>query len=84
MPAAGSAGRSPSRLASEGAAVVGSQRGVAEGEELARSLAAEGLELAFVAADVRDERDGERLVGETLERYGRDRHPLQQRRASAC
>ncbi len=59
------------RLASEGAAVVGSQRNADEGEALARSLAAEGLELAFVAGDVRDERDGERLVTETVERYGR-------------
>ena len=59
------------RLASEGAAVVGSQRTVDEGEALARSVTADGLELAFVAADVRDERDGERLVTETVERYGR-------------
>ena len=59
------------RLASEGARVVASQRTVDEGEELARSLAGEGLELAFVAADVREERDGERLVAETVERHGR-------------
>ena len=59
------------RLASEGAAVVGSQRTVDEGEALERSLAADGLELSFVPADVRDERDGERLVAETVERYGR-------------
>ena len=59
------------RLASEGAAVVASQRGAAEGEELARSLAAEGLELTFVAADVRDEHDSERLVAEALALHGR-------------
>ena len=59
------------RLASEGAAVVGSQRTVDEGEAFARSVTADGLELTFVAADVRDERDGERLVAETVERYGR-------------
>jgi len=59
------------RLASEGAAVVASQRTAPEGEELAHSLTAQGLEVAFVAADVRDERACERLVGETLERFGR-------------
>jgi NAD(P)-dependent dehydrogenase (short-subunit alcohol dehydrogenase family) len=59
------------RLAAEGAAVVVSQRTVAEGEELVRSLTAEGRTLAFVAADVRNERDGERLVRETVERFGR-------------
>jgi NAD(P)-dependent dehydrogenase (short-subunit alcohol dehydrogenase family) len=59
------------RLASEGAAVVGAQRSVEEGEALARSLATDGLELVFVAADVRDEGDAKRLVGETVDRYGR-------------
>jgi NAD(P)-dependent dehydrogenase (short-subunit alcohol dehydrogenase family) len=59
------------RLAAEGAAVVASQRTAGEGEELVRSLAAEGRNVAFVAADVREERDGERLVTETLERFGR-------------
>jgi NAD(P)-dependent dehydrogenase (short-subunit alcohol dehydrogenase family) len=59
------------RLASEGAAVVAAQRTVPEGEALARSLTAQGLEVAFVAADVRDERACERLVAETLERFGR-------------
>jgi NAD(P)-dependent dehydrogenase (short-subunit alcohol dehydrogenase family) len=59
------------RLASEGAAVVGSQRTVPEGEELALGFSAQGLELTFVPADVRDEGDSERLVGETLSRYGR-------------
>jgi NAD(P)-dependent dehydrogenase (short-subunit alcohol dehydrogenase family) len=59
------------RLASEGAAVVASQRTVPEGEELARALGDEGLEFAFVPGDVRDERDCERVVGETLSRYGR-------------
>jgi NAD(P)-dependent dehydrogenase (short-subunit alcohol dehydrogenase family) len=59
------------RLASEGAAVVASQRTVAEGAALAQALEAEGLALAFVAADVRDERDAERLVAETVERFGR-------------
>jgi NAD(P)-dependent dehydrogenase (short-subunit alcohol dehydrogenase family) len=59
------------RLASEGAAVVGSQRNAEEGDALAESLAADGLELAFVAGDIRDEAHGERLVAEALERYGR-------------
>ena len=59
------------RLAAEGAAVVASQRNVDEGEELTRSLTAQGREVAFVAADVRDERDCERLVTRALERFGR-------------
>jgi NAD(P)-dependent dehydrogenase (short-subunit alcohol dehydrogenase family) len=59
------------RLASEGAAVVASQRDAAEGGELARSLAANGSRVEFVAADVRDERDAERLVAETITRFGR-------------
>jgi NAD(P)-dependent dehydrogenase (short-subunit alcohol dehydrogenase family) len=59
------------RLANEGAAVVAAQRTAAEGEELARSFTAEGLELAFVAADVRAERDCEQLVEHALERFGR-------------
>ena len=59
------------RLTAEGAAVVASQRTAAEGEELVRVLTAQGREVAFVAADVRDERDGERLVSETIGRFGR-------------
>ena len=59
------------RLASEGAAVVATQRSAQEGEELARSVAADGLELAFVAADVRDERDAGRVVEAALARHGR-------------
>jgi NAD(P)-dependent dehydrogenase (short-subunit alcohol dehydrogenase family) len=59
------------RLAGEGAAVIASQRTVAEGEELVRSLGADGGKLAFVAADVRDERQVERLVRETIEHFGR-------------
>jgi NAD(P)-dependent dehydrogenase (short-subunit alcohol dehydrogenase family) len=59
------------RLAAEGAAVVASQRTAAEGEELARALTAQGREVVFVSADVRDERDAERLVSETMERFGR-------------
>jgi NAD(P)-dependent dehydrogenase (short-subunit alcohol dehydrogenase family) len=59
------------RLAAEGAAVVGSQRTAAEGEELARELTAQGREVVFVSADVRDERDADRLVSETMERFGR-------------
>ena len=59
------------RLASEGAAVVASQRDEAEGAELARSLTADGGRVEFVAADIRDERDAERLVEETLARFGR-------------
>jgi NAD(P)-dependent dehydrogenase (short-subunit alcohol dehydrogenase family) len=59
------------RLAAEGAAVVASQRGVAEGEDLVRSLVSKGLRAAFVPADVRDEGDAERLVGATIEQFGR-------------
>lgn len=59
------------RLASDGAAVLATQRAVAEGEQLARSAAAAGLELAFIPADVRDEREIERLVAATVDRYGR-------------
>lgn len=59
------------RLAAEGAAVVVSQRGVAEGQELVRSLEAQGLDALFVAADVRDEQDAERLVSATCDRFGR-------------
>ena len=59
------------RLAAEGAAVVASQRTAVEGEELARTLTAQGWKVAFVAADVRDEHDGERLVSETMGRFGR-------------
>jgi NAD(P)-dependent dehydrogenase (short-subunit alcohol dehydrogenase family) len=59
------------RLATEGAAVVGSQRNAEEGDALVESLGAEGLELAFVAGDVRDEGHCERLVTATVERYGR-------------
>ena len=59
------------RLASEGAAVVVSQRGVAEGEALARALTAGGLSAAFVPADVRADEDAERLVAATIERFGR-------------
>ncbi len=59
------------RLATEGAAVVATQRDAAEGEELARTLGAEGLEIAFVAGDVREEEAAERIVGKALDRYGR-------------
>jgi len=48
-----------------------SERSQKERSSLARSLAAQGLELAFVAADVRDEGDSERLVAQTIERFGR-------------
>lgn len=51
--------------------MVASQRGVAEGEDLARSLVTKGLLAAFVPADVRDEGDAERLVGATIEQFGR-------------
>ncbi len=59
------------RLATEGAAVVGSQRNAEEGDALVESLAARGLEVAFVAGDVRDEGHCARLVSATVERYGR-------------
>ena len=42
------------RLATEGAAVVGSQRNADEGDAVVKSLAARGLERAFVAGHVRD------------------------------
>ena len=59
------------RLAAEGARVVASQRSAEEGEELARRLTAEGREVAFVPADVRDEAACARLVDATVERFGR-------------
>jgi NAD(P)-dependent dehydrogenase (short-subunit alcohol dehydrogenase family) len=59
------------RLAAEGARVVASQRSAQEGEELARRLTAEGREVAFVPADVRDEAACARLVDATVERFGR-------------
>jgi len=59
------------RLAAEGAAVVASQRSTGEGEELALALVAEGREVMFVPADVRDERAAEHLVAETVARFGR-------------
>jgi NAD(P)-dependent dehydrogenase (short-subunit alcohol dehydrogenase family) len=59
------------RLADDGAAVVAAQRTADEGEDLARTLSALGREVVFVVADVRDERDGERLAHEAMTRYGR-------------
>ena len=59
------------RLAAEGAAVVASQRSVTEGEDLARRLSAGGLRVDFVAADVREESDAERLVAETMRLHQR-------------
>ena len=59
------------RLAADGAAVVASQRGVPEGEELVRTLTALGRSAVFVPADVRDDRDAARLVGTAIERFGR-------------
>jgi len=59
------------RLAADGARVMASQRSAAEGEELARSLTEQGRTVAFVAADVRDEARAERLVEETVSRFGR-------------
>jgi NAD(P)-dependent dehydrogenase (short-subunit alcohol dehydrogenase family) len=58
------------RFVAEGASVVASQRTAPEGEELIRGLAVQG-EVAFVAADVRDECQAEALVHETVERFGR-------------
>jgi len=58
------------RLATEGAAVVAAQRNRPEGEELARSMTERGFDVTFVAADVRDEHDCERLIDETLSRHG--------------
>lgn len=58
------------RLAAEGAIVVFSQRDAREGEELAASLAARNRAAAFVAADVRDEQDAERLIDSAVTRFG--------------
>lgn len=58
------------RLAAEGASVVASQRGVAEGDELARTLANQGHDVLFVPADVRDDEAAERLVATAVEHYG--------------
>jgi dihydroanticapsin dehydrogenase len=59
------------RLAAEGASVVATQRDAAEGDELARTLGADGFEVAFVAGDVREEKDAALIVGTALDRYGR-------------
>lgn len=59
------------RLAADGAAVVGAQRAVEEGEKHAAALRALGREAVFVPADVRDEHACEHLVAETVSRYGR-------------
>lgn len=59
------------RLAADGARVVASQRSIAGGEELARTLTAQGHEVAFVPADVRDEAACARLVATAVERFGR-------------
>ncbi|MFN0154803.1 MAG: SDR family NAD(P)-dependent oxidoreductase [Gaiella sp.] len=58
------------RLAAESASVVASQRGVAEGDELARTLANQGHDVLFVPADVRDDEAAERLVATAVEHYG--------------
>jgi NAD(P)-dependent dehydrogenase (short-subunit alcohol dehydrogenase family) len=59
------------RLASEGACVVASQRSAAEGEDLARRMTEQGHEVAFVPADVRDERECAHLIEAAVERFGR-------------
>jgi len=59
------------RLAADGVSVVASQRSVPEGERIVQSLAADGHEVVFVAADVTDESDADRLVRETIDRFGR-------------
>jgi len=59
------------RLAREGAAVTATQRAVAEGEELARSLASDGHDVVFVPGDVRAEEDAERVVAAAVARFGR-------------
>jgi NAD(P)-dependent dehydrogenase (short-subunit alcohol dehydrogenase family) len=58
------------RLAAEGVSVVASQRTVEEGEQIAESLAGDGHDVVFVAADVTDESDADRLVRETIDRFG--------------
>jgi 3-oxoacyl-[acyl-carrier protein] reductase len=59
------------RYVAEGAAVVGTQRNAAEGQELFDGLAAQGAEVEFVQADVRDTGAVARAVDRTLARFGR-------------
>jgi 3-oxoacyl-[acyl-carrier protein] reductase len=58
------------RFVAEGAAVLGSQRSEAEGRELCARLAAEGAQVAFAPADVRDPEAVARAVEHALERFG--------------
>ena len=58
-------------LAREGASVVGAGRRTELGEELVAQLASEGIEGHFVETDVSRRESVERLVRDTVERYGR-------------
>ena len=58
-------------LAREGASVVAAGRREALGAELVAQLTSEGLESHYVQTDVSQRTDVERLVRETVERYGR-------------
>jgi NAD(P)-dependent dehydrogenase (short-subunit alcohol dehydrogenase family) len=58
------------RLAAEHAAVVATQRAVAEGEELCERLQAAGADAAFVAADLREPAQVQRVVTVALDRFG--------------
>jgi NAD(P)-dependent dehydrogenase (short-subunit alcohol dehydrogenase family) len=58
-------------FAAEGARVAVASRRSAESEETVRMIAALGGEAFFVATDVAREQDLERLIGETVRRWGR-------------
>ena len=58
-------------FAAEGARVAVAARRSGESEETVRLIASQGGEAFFVATDVTREQDVERLVGETVRRWGR-------------
>ncbi len=58
------------RFAAEGARVVGAGRRAEDGEAIAAAIRARGHEATFIAADVSQRADVERLVAETIARYG--------------
>ena len=78
--AAASAARSPCAWRPKAPRSSGRSETLPRARSSRGTLAAEGLELTFVAADVRDERDGERLVARGGRALRARRHPLQQRR----
>lgn len=58
------------RLAAEGAAIVATQRGAAEGERLRDDLAREGVPIEFVPGDVRDGEAVAAVIDAAVERFG--------------